>query len=409
MGNCCEYVFKSALEDTVKLNEMSVEDVDKKDDKKISLSKVDSAQKRDRSSTKPDLLEGKYQIGKKIGSGSFATVKKVTRVSDGKQFALKIIKKKLLRSQRRSQTDDCNPDVQIITRNEVDIMRKIKHVNCCQLIEHFDTKSKLYLVVELLEGGDLFDYWHEQTFSEHHAANVVKELALGLAYLHSHGIIHRDIKPENLLYTTRTETDPGVLKITDYGLSISLQNTPSKLTTVCGTEIYMAPEMLSLEGYGEPSDLWSVGVLLYELLAGYPPFISEDPTELSNMIKEAKYDFPEDHWGGISKEARETVSGLLTKDQTKRWTTKKLLSTPWVQGHVANKALFDCDHKTRKQYTRARRILRKYVKGIIKVLRIVAVIKKLVASGVSPLKNKRRLSLTKSPEGYNHPPINLTV
>jgi len=381
MGNCC---IKSG--DTVEVkpdpedNRHSNTYQDVNNEKMDQVSELLPAKKElvVSDSSGPVGIRDKYEMGRKIGQGSFALVKIVIRREDRKKFAVKIMKKSLLRAKRgqSSSYHELSHAESMLnnTRDEVSIMKMINHKHCCRLIEVFETKSKIYMVVELLEGGDLFDYWHEKQFSEQHAANITKQVALGLDYLHENGIIHRDIKPENLIYTPRTEKQEGILKITDYGLSVyqdfSKEAQVAKLNTVCGTEIYMSPEMLSGGGYGKESDLWSLGVMLYELLGGHPPFYHNNESEVMNMIKEAKYDFPDNAWGGRSNEAKEVVRGLLTMDPKKRWTTKKILGTAWVNGAVQNK-LFTADYQVRKKITRARRILRKKTKVIINIIRLV--------------------------------------
>lgn len=323
-------------------------------------------------------IRDKYTLGPKLGQGSFASVRLATRNSDEKKFAVKVISKAKLRQKRRNMASRASVDApaNAISRDEATIMRKLKHNNCCGIVEVFESRKKIYLVLELCEGGDIFEYWKDEVFSEQHAARVIKSVALGLQYLHSHGIIHRDIKPENLLYTKATETTPSFLKITDFGLSI-YRETPeviqAKLVTVCGTEIYMAPEMLSKKGYDKECDLWSVGVMLYELLAGYPPFIHNNPEELMKSIKEGKVNYPEKHWAGISKEAKEVVSGLLTVDVKERWKVENLLSSKWVTGCISSKA-FSADYKTRMHLTRCKHKLRKHVRSVINLVRIVRVI-----------------------------------
>jgi len=133
----------------------------------------------------------------------------------------------------------------------------------------------------------------------------------------------------------------------------------------------MAPEMLTGDGYGKECDLWSVGVMLYELLAGYPPFFHDCTDRIFDMVKKAKYDFPDRYWGGITKEAKEVVRGLLTLDVQKRWTVEKLLDSRWVKGEIPG-PMFPADYQKRKKLTHAIRMFRKSVKNVINVNRIVA-------------------------------------
>eukprot|EP00808_Paulinella_micropora_P028922 g49350.t1 len=271
-------------------------------------------------SIRKDEIAKHYKIEGKLGAGSFATVKKATRRSDGQIFAVKIIKK-----------NELKPEEIMVVHDEVEIMHKIDHPHCVKFIEMFETKTKLYMIMELLTGGELFDRIVEkQAFSEKEAVGVVRAVAEALQYLHRQGIVHRDLKPENLLCSNKT--DDFVIKITDFGLAKFRLNANATMNTACGTPGYVAPEVLKNEAYGPEVDVWSLGVIMYILLCGFPPFYHAKTSELYKLIKAGRYSFPEEYWGGISKDAKHLVSRCLTVNPKERITPQGILEHPWIRG-----------------------------------------------------------------------------
>jgi calcium/calmodulin-dependent protein kinase I len=211
-------------------------------------------------SHKKEEIKRYYEIKEKLGTGSFAVVKRAVRKSDGKEFAVKVIKKQKL---TKEELD--------IVHDEVEIMQKINHQHCVKLYEMFETPKRLYMVMELLTGGELFDrIVAKQSFSEKEAAEVIKHVTGAIAHIHKIGIVHRDLKPENLLYLNKDGDSP--IKITDFGLAKFRPNNSVDMHTACGTPGYVAPEVLKNENYTKAVDMWSLGVILYILLCGFPPF-----------------------------------------------------------------------------------------------------------------------------------------
>lgn len=259
-----------------------------------------------------------------------------------------------------------------MVHDEVEIMHKIQHPNCVQLYEMFETKKKLYMVMELLTGGELFDrIVIKGSYSEKEASELTKTIVEAIKYLHNIGVVHRDLKPENLIYADKTFTSP--VKITDFGLakfrSAESATSGGGMHTACGTPGYVAPEVLKNESYGPEVDLWSVGVILYILLCGFPPFYHESTAALYKQIKKGQYDFPDPYWTDISAEAKDLVTKLLTVDPKKRFKPDQVLQHEWVSGDKASDKKFDGNHAVRFRQLQARRILRRGVRSIIAVNR----------------------------------------
>jgi len=185
--------------------------------------------------------------------------------------------------------------------------------------------------MELVTGKELFDKIVEKgQYSEKEASNIVRQIVSAVAYLHEHGIAHRDLKPENLL--TSGDGDSEVIKIADFGFSKNFGE--DKLKTSCGSPGYVAPEVLTNEDYDNSVDMWSVGVIIYILLCGYPPFYADNAPALFKKIMEVKYDFDDPSWEHVSEDAKELIRHLLVKEPAKRYTAKQCAENPWVQGKL---------------------------------------------------------------------------
>ena len=182
-------------------------------------------------------------------------------------------------------------------QSEIDILSQIDHPNIVKLFEIFDEKEHLDLVMELMTGGELFDRIVEKEhYSEKEAADTIRPICDAIKYCHALDIIHRDLKPENLLYGSKEET--SIIKISDFGLARFLQG--ELATTACGTPGYVAPEILEGKGYGKEVDYWSIGIILYILLCGFPPFYEENNQKLFDMIKKGEFEFPSPYWDDVS-------------------------------------------------------------------------------------------------------------
>jgi len=201
-------------------------------------------------------------------------------------------------------------------------------------VKIFETPKWLYLVTELATGGELFDSIVARGFySEKDAARVTAQMASACRYLHSKGIVHRDLKPENLLLSDKTNT--AIVKLADFGLS-KITDASAVMQTACGTPGYVAPEILLGEGYNQEVDEWSIGVILYILLVGFPPFWGDNNQVLFEKIMAGKYSFPSPYWDKISNDAKDLVKHLLVVDPKQRYTTQQILDHPWVKGLTAS-------------------------------------------------------------------------
>ncbi|KAM7032717.1 calcium/calmodulin-dependent protein kinase type 1G [Acridotheres tristis] len=254
-----------------------------------------------------------------LGSGAFSEVFLVKQKSTGKLFALKCIKKSPL-----------NRDSSL--ENEIAVLKKIKHENIVTLEDIYESTTHFYLVMQLVSGGELFDRILERgVYTEKDASLVIHQVLTAVKYLHENGIVHRDLKPENLLYLTPEENSK--IMITDFGLSKMEQN--GIMSTACGTPGYVAPEVLAQKPYSKAVDCWSIGVITYILLCGYPPFYEETESKLFEKIKEGYYEFESPFWDDISESAKDFIRHLLEKNPSARFTCEEALRHPWINGNTA--------------------------------------------------------------------------
>ena len=191
-------------------------------------------------------------------------------------------------------------------------MSQLDHPNVVKLYEIFDDVHVLYLVMELMKGGELFDRIVEkESYSEKEAAETIRPLVDSIRYCQENGIIHRDLKPENVLYETQDEK--AIIKISDFGLARFVQSY-ELATTACGTPGYVAPEIIEGKGYGKEVDYWSIGIILYIMLCGFPPFYDENNEKLFTSITKCDYEFPSPYWDKISDDAKDLISKILVRE-----------------------------------------------------------------------------------------------
>lgn len=253
-----------------------------------------------------------------LGSGSFSEVFLVRERTTGNFYALKCVKKKQLHNSN--------------LENEIKVLRRIKHSNVVGLVDFYETRTHYHLVMELVSGGELFDRILDRgVYTEKDASHVVKQVLEAVSYLHQNSIVHRDLKPENLLYYSPDEN--AKIMISDFGLSKMSDH--DVMSTACGTPGYVAPEVLAHKPYSKAVDCWSIGVITYVLLCGYPPFYEENETRLFSKIMKAEYAFHSPYWDNISESAKDFIRHMLEKNPSKRFTTEQALDHPWIIGVTA--------------------------------------------------------------------------
>ena len=249
-----------------------------------------------------------------IGEGSYGAVRKGTHRTSGQVRAIKIVSKSMIKFLPKF-------------RQEISIMKSLDHPNIIRLYETYEDAAFIYLVMELAEGGELFDQIIDQGFfSEVAAARCVKEMISAVLYLHNHHVCHRDLKPENFLLAQRDINSP--LKMIDFGLSARFGEEP--MATRSGTPYYVAPEVLR-GSYDEKCDMWSIGVLTYVLLCGYPPFNGNTDQEILQRVKIARFMFPPAEWNGLSAAAKNFISRLLELNPAKRLSAQEAIEHEWIK------------------------------------------------------------------------------
>ncbi|XP_014663377.1 PREDICTED: MAP kinase-activated protein kinase 2-like isoform X2 [Priapulus caudatus] len=279
------------------------------------------------SPTKKHPITNDYKLSRKVlGVGINGKVLKCTSKATGKQFALKILKDSA-KARREVEMHWCASSCPHVVRI-FDVYENVYSGNRCLLI-----------IMELMEGGELFSRIQQRAdcaFTEREAASIVRQIAEAISYLHRMKIAHRDLKPENLLYSSKQPS--AVLKLTDFGFAKEVKADFKSLQTPCYTPYYAAPEVLGPEKYDFSCDLWSLGVITYILLCGYPPFYSAHGAAMSpgmkKKIRSGQYDFPDPEWKQVSPQAIELIKGLLKTDPAKRLDIQDVMRHKWIAEHT---------------------------------------------------------------------------
>ena len=260
-------------------------------------------------------VEDKYTMKNVLGTGAFSQVRLAeSKEQPGTFFAIKVIDKKA----KKGKVNDLE--------NEIRVLGLLHHPNIVELLEVHVDETNVYLVMELVNGGELFDRIVEKGwYTEKDAACLIKQVLSAVAYMHNEGVIHRDLKPENLLYHS-TDEDSKIM-ITDFGLSKIKDS--GIMETACGTRCYVAPEVLAKKPYGKLVDVWSIGVITYILLCGYPPFYDENDLNLFYQILKGKFEFDSPYWDEISDDAKEFIRQLICVNVEKRSCCEEALQHAW--------------------------------------------------------------------------------
>lgn len=272
---------------------------------------------------KPENVEDFYEIGDVLGSGHFGQVRQVRERASGTNWAGKFIKI------RKSACSRIGLDRSSVER-EVDILHAIQHPNVVALKDVFESRAEVVLILELVGGGELFDFIAEkENLLESEAIEFMQQILEGLGYMHSKNIAHFDLKPENIMLSDGAPSHPQI-KLIDFGLAHLL--TPGEeFRSSSGTPQYIAPEVINLEPLTTAADMWSIGVITYILLSGLSPFQDHTDGDTLKNILAMKYDFDDGHFSMTSSLAKDFIQKLLLRNPSDRMTAQESLAHPWIK------------------------------------------------------------------------------
>eukprot|EP00751_Fragilariopsis_kerguelensis_P019148 CAMPEP_0170843550 /NCGR_PEP_ID=MMETSP0734-20130129/6330_1 /TAXON_ID=186038 /ORGANISM="Fragilariopsis kerguelensis, Strain L26-C5" /LENGTH=473 /DNA_ID=CAMNT_0011211751 /DNA_START=190 /DNA_END=1611 /DNA_ORIENTATION=+ len=282
-----------------------------------------------------------YTLGETLGAGAFSTVREgIKKEYDAKKmdpnerdnpasYAIKIVRK-----------ENLTPFDEGALMNEIEILKEVgMYQHIIRLYDVFEEKRCYYLVTEKMSGGELYDrIIMKEQYNENEARNVSETLLAALGYCHSRRVAHRDLKPANLLMNN--QEDDASIKIADFGFAKRVR-TPKSLSTQCGTPQYVAPEVLSGQLYDTQADMWSIGIIIFTLLVGHPPFENDNLNILVKLIQKGVVDFDPQLWKHHSKECKNLVSNLLVVDPDQRFDARKALLSAWI--HADEEVLQEID------------------------------------------------------------------
>ncbi|KAF7830348.1 calcineurin B-like protein-interacting protein kinase [Senna tora] len=285
-----------------------------------------SMEERDSNTT----LFGRYEMGRVLGKGTFAKVYYGKHIGSGESVAIKVISKEKVKREGMMEQ----------IKREISVMRLVRHPNVVELKEVMATKTKIFFVMEYVRGGELFAKLAKGKLKEDLARKYFQQLIGAVDFCHSRGVSHRDLKPENLLLDEYEN-----LKISDFGLSALPEHLryDGLLHTQCGTPAYVAPEVLRKKGYdGSKTDIWSCGIILYALLAGFLPFQHESLITMYTKIFKAEFQFPP--W--FSAESKRLISKILVPDPERRISISAIMRVPWFQKGFSVASAFQLEETT---------------------------------------------------------------
>ncbi|XP_069000990.1 caM kinase-like vesicle-associated protein [Embiotoca jacksoni] len=275
----------------------------------------------------PSEVTDKYDLGQIVKSEEFCEIFRAKERNNIKMYTCKKFHKNDGRKVRKA------------AKNEIMILKMVKHHNIIQLVDAFETKKEYFLFLELATGREVFDWILDQGYySERDTSNVMRQVLEAVAYLHSLKIVHRNLKLENLVYFNRLKHSKIV--ISDFQLA-KLEN--GLIKDPCGTPEYLAPEVVGRQRYGRPVDCWAIGVIMYILLSGNPPFYDDADDDDDNRDKNlflkilsGDYEFDSPYWDDISDSAKNLVASLMEVDQDQRLTAQEAIAHDWISGNAAS-------------------------------------------------------------------------
>lgn len=267
-----------------------------------------------------------YEFEKKLGQGGFGVVYEATHIETQTKWAIKTFCRPAAGSSKVEMVD-----------NEINLLKQMNHPHIIHLEAVYRSTTMIYLVTELCKGGDLRKLWQQKKFfTEDETRDIICSLADAVVYLHKRDTVHRDLKLENILVKNSPDEDDGKIdiKVADFGLSVKTRGAGIEniMTHACGTLIYMAPEMMSGRGYTQWCDVWSIGVIMYMLLCGEPPFFSKTKGNLLKKIMNSEVKFTQPIWASVSDAAKNLLTCLLKVDPAYRMSANQLLENPWITG-----------------------------------------------------------------------------
>jgi len=270
--------------------------------------------------TEKGKVEDYFEFTKKLGKGAFSTVYEGIEKKSGNLYAIKCIHKEYIK--------------QKLLLREIDIMTMIRHSNVLYCKAVYESDKIIYLILELVQGGELYDKIVEEgEYTEEETKFVINQILNAVEYLHQNGIAHRDLKPENILCCTQTRNQrvrKEIIKVADFGLSKMFSQ--EDLISQCGSPTYVAPEVLLSQTYDQSVDMWAIGVITFVMLTGCFPFYVEGQnySALYKKIINVDYAFPDDP--ALTSDAKSFIQKLLVKDASRRYTPEQCRNHPWLKG-----------------------------------------------------------------------------
>ncbi|XP_041850727.1 serine/threonine-protein kinase 33 isoform X2 [Melanotaenia boesemani] len=267
-----------------------------------------------------------YEFGRKLGHGSFGAVYEATHIESQTKWAIKMVGRPVAGSSMVEMVD-----------NEINILKHVNHAHIIHLEAVYNTAMMIYFVTELCKGGDLKKLLQKKKFfTEDETRYIISCLSDAVFYLHKRDIVHRDLKLQNILVKNSLDEDGGRvdIKVADFGLSMKMGGVGigKMMKKACGTLTYMAPEMMRGRGYSHWCDVWSIGVIMFMLLCGEPPFVSETKEDLLKKIMNKGVQFTQPAWAAVSDAAKHLLTCLLCADPAHRMSAHELLDSSWITG-----------------------------------------------------------------------------